>query len=139
MKPSLLLRIIAACLPLVFVIGAAGCGTEWENLALELLEQWADQHDVNPSTAGGAANLITRSASGSTGDEEADAAIGYGDIVRNVEEEGEEPPEELNGDEDKDEDQEDNEQDRADEDRDAKDDKDNEKTPEGAITYPADG
>ena len=81
----LLAKIVPFCLLLTLLpLGAAGCGTEFEDLALELLTEWADTHDVNPTTPGGAANLAKRAASGSTGNEEADAAIGLAKTARDI-------------------------------------------------------
>ena len=78
-----------AILLLAFVViplGTLGCSPDFESMVMDFLEAWAAEHDVDPSTAGGAANLARRVASGSTGDEEADAAIGYDTIIRNVNE-----------------------------------------------------
>ncbi|MFC1917637.1 hypothetical protein ACFLXH_03190 [Chloroflexota bacterium] len=65
-------------------IGFAGCGTSFEDLVIGILVEWADAHDVNPTTPSGAANLAKRAASGSTGDEEADAAMGLFKTVHDV-------------------------------------------------------
>jgi hypothetical protein len=84
-------KILLKSLPILLILAlistsSIGCGTGFESLALELLEEWADAHDVNPSTAGGAVNLAKRAASGSTGDEDADAAIGLVQTVRDIQE-----------------------------------------------------
>ena len=85
MKILASLKLISVLLIISLVLtGSIGCGTEFENLALELLEEWSDAHDVNPSTVGGAANLAKRAASGSTGNEEADAAIGLVKTVQSI-------------------------------------------------------
>ncbi|MFC1991935.1 hypothetical protein ACFLVC_04360 [Chloroflexota bacterium] len=84
---ALTLRNVVTTLLLVFImvpLGISGCGIEFESLALEILEEWADEHDINPTTAGGAANLARRAVAGSTGDEEADAAIGLGKMVSDI-------------------------------------------------------
>ncbi|MDP3880078.1 MAG: hypothetical protein Q8Q07_07245 [Dehalococcoidales bacterium] len=73
-------------LSMLIPLGTVACGTEWESMLLGILEEWSNEHDINPSTLDGAANLARRTASGSTGDEEADAAIDYETIVRNVRE-----------------------------------------------------
>ncbi|MFH1650682.1 MAG: hypothetical protein ABID87_01050 [Chloroflexota bacterium] len=57
-------------------LGFAGCGTAFEDLFIGILVEWANAQGVNPTTPGGAVNLAKRTASGSTGDEEADSAIG---------------------------------------------------------------
>ncbi|MFC1940250.1 tetratricopeptide repeat protein [Chloroflexota bacterium] len=85
MKSRIVLMVISILLILSLLsMSSISCGTEFESLALELLEEWADTHDVNPTTAGGTANLAMRAASGSTGDEEADAAIGLTKIVSDI-------------------------------------------------------
>ncbi len=86
-------------MPALIGLGTVGCGTQWESIALEMLEEWANQHDINPTTPEGAVNPARRAASGSTGDEEADAAIGYDTIVRNVSDAEERGEEEEEGDE----------------------------------------
>lgn len=65
-------------------LGSTGCGTAYEDLIIGILVEWADAHDINPSDVGGAANLAKRAASGSTGDEEADAAIGLVKTIHDV-------------------------------------------------------
>jgi len=69
---------------LLFSLGLTGCGTDFEGLVLGILEEWADEHDINPSTPGGAWNLATRTASGSTGDEEADAALSITQTISDI-------------------------------------------------------
>ena len=46
MKPSMLTKIIAIVLMSSLVLGTVGCGTEWESLALDILEE-ADHKSVN--------------------------------------------------------------------------------------------
>ena len=65
-------------------LGSISCGTAYEDLVIGILVEWADAHDINPSDVGGATNLAKRAASGSTGDEEADAAIGLVETIRDV-------------------------------------------------------
>lgn len=67
--------VLAILMAGILLFSVTGCG-DWESIALQWLESWADSHDVNPTTPGGAANLVKRTASGSTGDQDADAAIG---------------------------------------------------------------
>ncbi|MFC1874123.1 tetratricopeptide repeat protein [Chloroflexota bacterium] len=87
MKKRAMLKVISILLVLVLLLpGVTGCGTEWEGLILELLEEWSDAHDINPSTVDGAVNLAQRTASGSTGDEEADAAIGVVKTIKDIRE-----------------------------------------------------
>lgn len=85
MIKSWLAKTVPVCLILTLLpLGAAGCGTEFEDLAMELLGEWADTHDVNPTTPSGAVNLAKRAASGSTGNEEADAAIGLAKTAQDI-------------------------------------------------------
>lgn len=85
-KAGFLSSVILVLMLTLLPLGAAGCGTNLESLLLEILEEWADEHDINPTTPGGAANLAKRAASGSTGDEQADAAIGLGKMVSDIRE-----------------------------------------------------
>ncbi|MFC1961880.1 tetratricopeptide repeat protein [Chloroflexota bacterium] len=74
------LFLILSLLPL----GPISCGTAYEDLVIGILVEWSDAHGVNPTTPGGAVNLAKRTASGSTGDEEADAAIGLVKTIHDV-------------------------------------------------------
>ena len=81
------LRYLCILLFLILIpFGTSGCGTNFESLALELLEEWADIHNVNPTSVGGAVNLAKRSASETTGNEEADAALGIVKTIQDVRE-----------------------------------------------------
>ncbi|MFC2040331.1 hypothetical protein ACFLTW_04075 [Chloroflexota bacterium] len=65
-------------------LGSTGCGTQYEDLVIGILVEWSDAHGVNPTTPSGAVNLAKRTASGSTGDEEADAAMGLVKTIHDV-------------------------------------------------------
>ncbi|MFC2069281.1 hypothetical protein ACFLTP_09810 [Chloroflexota bacterium] len=74
-----LVILIMSLLPLT-----TGCSPEGRELAIAFLKEWAAEKKIDPSTPEGIWNIGIRTLGGSTGDEDADAAIDAGLVVKNL-------------------------------------------------------
>ncbi len=72
------------------LLGLAGCAPGDVDLVIEFMEDWARAKGIHPTNPDGSinlegvANIATRGMGGSTGDDQADAAIDAGTVIDNL-------------------------------------------------------
>ena len=67
--------LLAVVITALLVPGALSCTPSGKELAMAFVEEWMNEHDINPGTTGGKFNIGLRLLRGTTGNKESDAAL----------------------------------------------------------------